>query len=269
MKKALILTLTSTLALSLALTGCGKKEPESSDGPVLVNPDTNIEETVTPPEVEEPKEENTENNSDIDEETQAPESSTESSEPIEDETPVEGNHIKPLAATPNYENSSFPVEFDFTGFDLTNNTVLVDVYHSETFAPEELETLKAGDKLTVGNMDFVVETMKKTDMYIDINDGYFEGGMTFQKTDDGLYVAQLENGYHTYELIEPKRLPLAENFELVDSAFGDFGSGARYIKLDALPDYINECVVDEFGTHNTELTIENGQVTKIVRIWTP
>ena len=269
MKKALTLTLTSALALSLALTGCGKKEPEGSDGPVLVNPDTSIEETVTPPEVEEPKEENTENNSDINEETQTEEESTESSEPAEDETPVEGNHIKPLAANPNYENSSFPAEFEFAGFDLTNNTVLVDVYHSETFAPEELETLKAGDKLTVGDMEFIVEKVDKTDMYIDINDGYFDGGMTFQKDNNGFYVAQLENGYHTYEFIESKRLPLAENFELVDSAFGDFGSGARYIKLDMLPDYINECVVDEFGTHNTEVTIENGQITKIVRIWTP
>ena len=152
----------------------------------------------------------------------------------------------------------------------------VVVYDYDRYTAPEIEALREGDTVAThlnGTEEITaltVESIERENNYVTINGGIEEGGIDLCKEDDHYRTLTWDDFPVYYEVGVAKQLVMAEDIELSDGA-ADFEADPVIVKGDrAVCDAMSN-EEDGYGWNagNTTVTIQNGEMTHVDRIWVP
>ena len=150
------------------------------------------------------------------------------------------------------------------------------VYDYDRYTAPEIEALREGDTIAThlnGTEEITaltVENIERENNYVTINGGIEEGGIDLCKEDDHYRTLTWDDFPVYYEVGVAKQLVMAEDIELSDGA-ADFEADPVIVKGDrAVCDAMSN-EEDGYGWNagNTTVTIQNGEMTHVDRIWVP
>lgn len=150
------------------------------------------------------------------------------------------------------------------------------VYDYDRYTAADIEALGEGDTIAThlngtGEITaLTVESVERENDYVTINGGMEEGGIELCKEDDHYRTLTWDDFPVYYEVGVAKQLVMADDIELSDGA-ADFGSTPVIVKGDrAVCDAMSN-EEDAYGWNegNTTVTIQNGEITHVDRIWVP
>lgn len=150
------------------------------------------------------------------------------------------------------------------------------VYDYDRYTAPEIEALSEGDTIAThlnGTEEITaltVESVERENNYVTINGGIEEGGIDLCKEDDYYRTLTWDDFPVYYEVGVAKQLVMADDIELSDGA-ADFEADPVIVKGDrAVCDAMSN-EEDGYGWNagNTTVTIQNGEVTHVDRIWVP
>ena len=154
-----------------------------------------------------------------------------------------------------------------------NNAV---VYDYDRYTAADIEALSEGDTIithlngTEEITALTVESVERENNYVTINGGIEEGGIDLCKEDDHYRTLTWDDFPAYYEVGVAKQLVMADDIELSDGA-ADFEADPVIVKGDrAVCDAMSN-EEDGYGWNagNTTVTIQNGEMTHVDRIWVP
>ena len=154
-----------------------------------------------------------------------------------------------------------------------NNAV---VYDYDRYTAADIEALSEGDTIithlngTEEITALTVESVERENNYVTINGGIEEGGIDLCKEDDHYRTLTWDDFPVYYEVGVAKQLVMADDIELSDGA-ADFEADPVIVKGDrAVCDAMSN-EEDGYGWNagNTTVTIQNGEMTHVDRIWVP
>ena len=154
-----------------------------------------------------------------------------------------------------------------------NNAV---VYDYDRYTAADIEALSEGDTIithlngTEEITALTVESVERENNYVTINGGIEEGGIDLCKEDDHYRTLTWDDFPAYYEVGVAKQLVMADDIELSDGA-ADFGADPVMVKGDrAVCDAMrNEEDIYGWNAGNTTVTIQNGEITHVDRVWVP
>ena len=168
-------------------------------------------------------------------------------------------------------------ESDKVGVGERRNTINdVVVYDYDRYTAPEIEALSEGDTIAThlnGTEEITaltVESIERENNYVTINGGIEEGGIDLCKEDDYYRTLTWDDFPVYYEVGVAKQLVMADDIELSDGA-ADFEADPVIVKGDrAVCDAMSN-EEDGYGWNagNTTVTIQNGEMTHVDRIWVP
>lgn len=168
-------------------------------------------------------------------------------------------------------------ESDKVGVGERRNTINdVVVYDYDRYTAPEIEALSEGDTIAThlnGTEEITaltVESIERENNYVTINGGIEEGGIDLCKEDDHYRTLTWDDFPVYYEVGVAKQLVMADDIELSDGA-ADFEADPVIVKGDrAVCDAMSN-EEDGYGWNagNTTVTIQNGKMTHVDRIWVP
>lgn len=165
-------------------------------------------------------------------------------------------------------NSEFAASFTVDDVKTQENqtSIHLTVYDCELFNASEIESLKAGDILVIDRNEMKVESVERqSDNWIQINGGLDQNGCDLCKGEDGLYYEmQLES--KSYQPLTELDLPLAQNFVFIDSS--EPGKQGQEYNTEKFLDLLKDDVYG-FYPNNSTVTVENGEISKIIRNFIP
>ena len=150
------------------------------------------------------------------------------------------------------------------------------VYDYDRYTAPEIEALSEGDTIAThlnGTEEITaltVESIERENNYVTINGGIEEGGIDLCKEDDHYRTLTWDDFPVYYEVGVAKQLVMADDIELSDGA-ADFEADPVIVKGDrAVCDAMSN-EEDGYGWNagNTTVTIQNGEMTHVDRIWVP
>lgn len=150
------------------------------------------------------------------------------------------------------------------------------VYDYDRYTAPEIEALREGDTIAThlnGTEEITaltVESVERENNYVTINGGIEEGGIDLCKEDDYYRTLTWDDFPVYYEVGVAKQLVMADDIELSDGA-ADFEADPVIVKGDrAVCDAMSN-EEDGYGWNagNTTVTIQNGEMTHVDRIWVP
>ena len=242
MKKLLLLT----LLMCCVCTACGTKE----------EPVTNVTETPIQTEAVE--------------NVETPEVET---EPVveETETVVEAVVVKPLPSTIDINNiTDCTVAISFNKEDIAvseggKTQLKVTVYDYDLYDMVDIANLKEGDTIMIQENEVVVETMETLESgLLFINGGMDNGGYDLWHNESGVYFEHGYNDVKSYKPVGDITLPLSDGFQFIDSSDLDKGDVAYTIE-----DMIKADIMYNFNPNNSSIIVEGGEVTQLIRTYTP
>ena len=142
--------------------------------------------------------------------------------------------------------------------------------------PQRSRLLSEGDTIathldgTENATVLTVERIERKDGYVTINGGMEEGGIDLCKEDDHYRTLTWDDYPAYYEVGVVKQLVMADDIELSDGA-ADFEADPVIVKGDrAVCDAMSD-EEDIYGWNagNTTVTIQDGEIAHIDRIWVP
>lgn len=168
-------------------------------------------------------------------------------------------------------------ESDKVGVGERRNTINdAVVYDYDRYTAPEIEALREGDTIAThlnGTEEITaltVESIERENNYVTINGGIEEGGIDLCKEDDHYRTLTWDDFPVYYEVGVAKQLVMADDIELSDGA-ADFEADPVIVKGDrAVCDAMSN-EEDGYGWNagNTTVTIQNGEMTHVDRIWVP
>ena len=168
-------------------------------------------------------------------------------------------------------------ESDKVGVGERRNTINdVVVYDYDRYTAPEIEALREGDTIAThlnGTEEITaltVESIERENNYVTINGGIEEGGIDLCKEDDYYRTLTWDDFPVYYEVGVAKQLAMAEDIELSDGA-ADFEADPVIVKGDRAVCDAMSSEEDVYGWNagNTTVTIQNGEMTHVDRIWVP
>lgn len=168
-------------------------------------------------------------------------------------------------------------ESDKVGVGERRNTINdAVIYDYDRYTAPEIEALREGDTIAThlnGTEEITaltVESIERENNYVTINGGIEEGGIDLCKQDDHYRTLTWDDFPVYYEVGVAKQLVMADDIELSDGA-ADFEADPVIVKGDrAVCDAMSN-EEDGYGWNagNTTVTIQNGEMTHVDRIWVP
>lgn len=182
-----------------------------------------------------------------------------------------GSIIKPIPVNPIDNQTDITIAAAFTSddFDWTSRQLKITVYTEDRYETEEINRLRKGDLLVFNGDSMVVTQLENKEGILTVNNGLEEGGALLQACDNKSYRGMLWDDHSTYTRGEEVVLPLAGNFSIIDC--GDDPDTPSDSIQNGQRAYIEslEAYRREFTPLSTTVRIENGIITRIVRIWIP
>lgn len=150
------------------------------------------------------------------------------------------------------------------------------VYDYDRYTAPEIEALSEGDTIvthlngTEETTALTVESIERENNYVTINGGIEEGGIDLCKEEDHYQTLTWDDFPAYYEVGVVKQLVMADDIELSDGA-ADFGADPVMVKGDRAVCDAMSSEEDVYGWNagNTTVTIQNGEMTHVDRIWVP
>ena len=167
--------------------------------------------------------------------------------------------------------SSYKVHAGITN--VSDDSVTLQVYGYDSYEPDDLESLKAGDIIRAHNEqtdeleDVTIDSIEQ-DEYGDyvINGGLEEGGIDLIK-DRGVFRTRSADDYPVYYLMGEVTLPLAEDVTLEDSSADPQASAVESTGVaDVARDIADS---DNWTCYNTTVFVQDGHVFDVQRVWVP
>lgn len=181
--------------------------------------------------------------------------------------------IQPLARTldiVNLENCTVAVslkEGDAYVDDTGVAQMKVTVYDYDRYDLVEISQLTVGDTLVIRGEDVTVSSLERDQSgEVKINGGMEADGYTLVTDEDGVYFERLASDAHAWQELGTAVIRLSSEFLFTDSADPGQGETTYYPGDFLIP---NGGIVYDFTPNNTTLTIENGQIVAMNRIYTP
>lgn len=157
--------------------------------------------------------------------------------------------------------------------EVSDDGLTLEVYAYDTYEPDDLASLKAGDVLRTHNEqtgeleDVAIDSIEQ-DEYGDynINGGLENGGMDLAR-DGGVFRTQVEDDYPVYYKVGDVTLPLAEDAMLEDSSADP---DASIVTTTGAAD-VASAIADngDWSAYNTTVFVQDGHVFDIQHIWVP
>ena len=154
----------------------------------------------------------------------------------------------------------------------------LSVYGYDSYLPEDIDALQEGSVLRIHDQgDTTVTKLTVTSIdrdadngYVTINGGIEEGGIDLCKEEDHYRTLTWDDFPAYYEVGVVKQLVMADDIELSDGA-ADFGADPVMVKGDRAVCDAMSSEEDVYGWNagNTTVTIQNGEMTHVDRIWVP
>lgn len=188
--------------------------------------------------------------------------------------PMQGVSLRDSLADGTYHIS---FERDNVGVGERKNTINdAVVYDYDRYTSAEIEALSEGDTIathldgTENTTVLTVERIERKDDYVTINGGMEEGGIDLCKEDDHYRTLTWDDYPAYYEVGVVKQLVMADDIELSDGA-ADFEADPVIVKGDRAVCDAMSSEEDVYGWNagNTTVTIQDGEMTHIDRIWVP
>ena len=143
----------------------------------------------------------------------------------------------------------------------------VTVYDYDLYDMVDIANLKEGDTIMIQGTEVLVESMETLESgLLFINGGMENGGYDLWHNESGVYFEHGFNDAKSYQPIGEVTLKISENFEFIDGSDLDKGE-VTYTADDFLKEGAD--VIYNFVPHNTSIVIENGEVTRVNRRYTP
>lgn len=278
---AVILSL--LLCLSL-LIGCGAQTTESTDPAESTQEVQETPETTTDETTDEETEEPAETEEAGAEETEEPEE-TDDPELMVEEEPVELEH--PLAILPVNEkieltdpmaDGTYHVSFGEADLMNAGDTFLLtaEFFDYDRYDAAEVEQLQVGDTIevcgetvTVETVDFLTDEATGDIYVININGGMDVGGVSLMSnTDKTVYRTFTWNDHPLYYSLGEMGCVISSDIVLLDQG-DDPSNEPTESDFSALPGWVSDMVTGYYSEYSTTITVENGEVTTIERIYTP
>lgn len=187
----------------------------------------------------------------------------------------EAQRVEPMLSGITMEtmtDETFPASFSAVDLTEQNGDLALKVtgYEEELFDAVAITTLKAGDTIVAGGKEYAVENVEQNQNgIISVNGGEEQGGIDFATDDDGgVYYVEGMDDAHTYANLGTASLPLAATFVFIDNSDLDHPDQEYHAEAfrKILEDDANSY---GFEVNNTTVTVENRQITEIVRNYQP
>ena len=208
-----------------------------------------------------------------------PEKTTEAVEEVTEKVVEEvaeeaaGARILPLPSTIDMnalDNCTLAVSFEKGDAYVDDTGVLqldVTVYTYDLYDMVDIAGLKEGDTMVIRGEDVLVESMETLESgLLFINGGMENGGYDFWHNDSGVYFEHGYNDAKSYYPVGEATFRVSTDFELADSSDWEKGE-VIYYPGDLLTE--NEEFVYYFSPNNTSIVVEDGQIIRMTRIFTP
>ncbi len=145
----------------------------------------------------------------------------------------------------------------------------VHIYSMDTYDASEIEGMAEGDTVVVEGQEIPVKTMEIWDDLVVVNGGIdAEDGCAFTKTEDGdAYRVNLDDDLATYTELGVTSLPVDPAATYYDD--WDIESDPVTTDYDGILSAIQTSENDSFNRYNTTLTLQNGRVIELRRVYMP
>ena len=143
--------------------------------------------------------------------------------------------------------------------------IALTVYDYDVYDMVDIAQLAIGDTIVVDGKDMVVTSREDKDGSVTINGGLEQGGVDLATDDNGVYYAVGMDDAKSYHELGKITVPVAEGFVLTDNSNPEHPD-ETYVASD-LAKLAGESV--GFTANNTLATIEHGELTVLVRSYTP
>lgn len=169
----------------------------------------------------------------------------------------------------NLQDCTVPASFTSDDFRWMGGNLRMTVYSKDLYDAVEISGMQVGDTLLYASEPMVVESIAEVNGAMDINGGLDEGGCCLAGYEGGTYVARIWDDHATYTELGKVGMALAEDFVIIDC--GDFPDEPAYTLSIGQKQYLEslEGYKRKFFQLNTLVTIQNGMITEIKRIWIP
>lgn len=139
------------------------------------------------------------------------------------------------------------------------------VYTYDRYDMVDIAQLKDGDVLTIDGQEIAVASVERSEQSgVLVNGGLENGGYTLRTEEDGTFFVSLENDAKSWHALGEATIRVSQDFLFTDNAQqppvtyypGDFlveGTGIDY----------------DFTPYNTTVTIENGRIIAMKRVFVP
>lgn len=139
------------------------------------------------------------------------------------------------------------------------------VYTFDRYDMVDIAQLKDGDVLTIDGQEIAVASVERSEQSgVLVNGGLENGGYTLRTEEDGTFFVSLENDAKSWHALGEATIRVSQDFLFTDNAQqppvtyypGDFlveGTGIDY----------------DFTPNNTTVTIENGRIIAMNRVFVP
>lgn len=199
----------------------------------------------------------------------APSDGTEEAE--QDQQPAqEGKRIEPLAESLNLGTmTDATVAASFGAEDISEKDgrmeITLTVYDYDLYDMVDIAQLAVGDTIVANGKEMTVTSREDADGLVTINGGTEQGGMDLTTDDLGVYYAVGPDDAKSYHALGKITLPVADGFALTDNADPEHPDAA-YTAAD-----LAELADDGIGftAGNTQAVIEQGELTALIRSYTP
>lgn len=145
----------------------------------------------------------------------------------------------------------------------------VHIFTVDTYDADAIDGLAAGDTVVVDGQAIAVNTAENRDGLMVVNGGMdAEDGCEFTPTEDGdAYRVLLYDDYATYTERGVAALVVDPNARFIDG--WDIEKDPITVEYDGIVEAIQSSENDTFSPYNTTVTIENGRIIEINRVYVP
>jgi len=175
----------------------------------------------------------------------------------------------PLSLTAdNLKDCTVAASFTSDDFRWMGGSLEFSAYEELLYDAFDLSDLREGDTLVYLEQELPVLSVSDS-AFLEINGGFEQGGATLISNGGGTYRAIVSDDHSLYRFIATVELPLSQDFTIHDC--GEQPSDPVIVITEAQKPYFDllEDYRREFQFINTRITIENGEITDITRIWIP
>lgn len=150
--------------------------------------------------------------------------------------------------------------------EMEHGTLYFQVCEQESYKPEEIEALQAGDTILIGGAPFVIKEIKQDEF------GYEFTGESYtiflSKNEKGLYNAVTDTENRFYKNVFAIEVPAASSLRFLDWSDPEAEAPVKMTCKDLLTRYMNNEIHSK--EDNTEITFDaDGNLTEVIYRYSP